>query len=838
MKKINYWFLKWFLLFIVVVGINLTGNYMQVTAMEVSLSIAEIAQTADLICIGTVDRQMCQFNNKEFIITEVYFTDIEIVHETERSKQKKFSEIQLSYAGGQVGDKGMRVNDAPILQEGHRYLMFLQDDGKVYMNPVVGGRQGLFEIIHDMDSQKEYLLTPSKKAVVGINTEGIKVSRKRVSHIKNGRIIEEEPKEQISERFKSQLPSPSNPNDSVRQSDILSKRTDDELQLLSLKEFVDFIKNIALKTHLGKKRLKRGSQGRFYRRQNGKMEVEDFKSIVRQKLPTLGEKGNNTTILEVTGESDKRARIYSETVPVPKGGTLGYCGIQSLPIVMEQVPEDWFCYDDNEFSVSMWNNFMDIYRKYADDGNDRGNNGVNEFVGFLDDSQLYNAYGFNWGSGLAVCITYSWDYYNCTEILETDIAFNNAYSWTDDEDYALGNYDVILYRPAVNHEVGHSWGYQQGIYEETYDYDYLSVMHPYYFDIVENGRGIHHPDAYLIRRAYDSQTGILDVVDVGVESYYASDGLHNAETDKSSYFAGENITIEDVTVENMCYNDISDLRIRFYLSTNRTISTKDYQMGGYYYWTTSTGEAYNVDTYTMTIPSDIPPGTYYVGAMVTVDGFEDDDYTSNNTMTLYDTITVQLPNQAPNGVIDTPGGDMTINVGGSVNFTGTGTDPDNNTPLNYLWSFGSGSGISDSAQEDPGLKQFNTAGAFKVSFTVTDTLGLADPTPSTRTITVAPCEAESIDVFPSGLTLTSNNSDDVTVTVKGETGCLVEGVTVTSEIISKNGWKRISVSPESQLTDSNGQAVFEITAKKKKGRATVEFDANGLKTYLNVKVKK
>ncbi|KXK27930.1 MAG: hypothetical protein UZ01_02901 [Candidatus Brocadia sinica] len=89
MKKINYWFLKWFLLFIVVVGINLTGNYMQVTAMEVSLSIAEIAQTADLICIGTVDRQMCQFNNKEFIITEVYFTDIEIVHETERSKQKK-----------------------------------------------------------------------------------------------------------------------------------------------------------------------------------------------------------------------------------------------------------------------------------------------------------------------------------------------------------------------------------------------------------------------------------------------------------------------------------------------------------------------------------------------------------------------------------------------------------------------------------------------------------------------------------------------------------------------------------------------------------------------------
>ena len=41
-------------------------------------------------------------------------------------------------------------------------------------------------------------------------------------------------------------------------------------------------------------------------------------------------------------------------------------------------------------------------------------------------------------------------------------------------------------------------------------------------------------------------------------------------------------------------------------------------------------------------------------------------------------------NQAPNGVIDTPAEagdpDVTITVGGSVNFTGTGTDPENNTP--------------------------------------------------------------------------------------------------------------------------------------------------------------
>src|SRR5690606_37569191 len=37
---------------------------------------------------------------------------------------------------------------------------------------------------------------------------------------------------------------------------------------------------------------------------------------------------------------------------------------------------------------------------------------------------------------------------------------------------------------------------------------------------------------------------------------------------------------------------------------------------------------------------------------------------------------------------------------------------------------------------DPGSVQFNSPGTFTVTFRVTDSLGLADPTPPTRTITV------------------------------------------------------------------------------------------------------
>ncbi|MEA3478199.1 MAG: PKD domain-containing protein, partial [Bacteroidota bacterium] len=95
-----------------------------------------------------------------------------------------------------------------------------------------------------------------------------------------------------------------------------------------------------------------------------------------------------------------------------------------------------------------------------------------------------------------------------------------------------------------------------------------------------------------------------------------------------------------------------------------------------------------------------------------------------------------IENYAPNGVIDTPSGDLSILVGDPVNFSGTGTDPDNDLPLTYLWHFGSGSGIPDSTAEDPGVVQFNNSGIFMVTFTVTDSQGLSDPTPATVNITV------------------------------------------------------------------------------------------------------
>jgi uncharacterized repeat protein (TIGR02543 family) len=98
--------------------------------------------------------------------------------------------------------------------------------------------------------------------------------------------------------------------------------------------------------------------------------------------------------------------------------------------------------------------------------------------------------------------------------------------------------------------------------------------------------------------------------------------------------------------------------------------------------------------------------------------------------------TLMAGNSPPDSTITLPASDVTINAGGTVNFAGTGSDPDGDVNLSYHWQFGSASGVPDSVVTTPGLVQFNTPGRYTVSFTVTDSQGLSDPTPATRIITV------------------------------------------------------------------------------------------------------
>jgi len=88
----------------------------------------------------------------------------------------------------------------------------------------------------------------------------------------------------------------------------------------------------------------------------------------------------------------------------------------------------------------------------------------------------------------------------------------------------------------------------------------------------------------------------------------------------------------------------------------------------------------------------------------------------------------------PDGEIDTPEADVTIEAGASVDFTATVSDPDNALPLVIRWDFDGAA--PDSDEEDPGPVTFADTGTFTVELNVTDATGLPDPTPATRVITV------------------------------------------------------------------------------------------------------
>jgi PKD repeat protein len=91
------------------------------------------------------------------------------------------------------------------------------------------------------------------------------------------------------------------------------------------------------------------------------------------------------------------------------------------------------------------------------------------------------------------------------------------------------------------------------------------------------------------------------------------------------------------------------------------------------------------------------------------------------------------PNQPPDATILTPDVDLTIAPGEAVTFTGAATDPDGDE-VHVLWTFGDG---ASSTELSPGAHTYAETGSFTVTLTATDSKDLSDPTPATRTITVA-----------------------------------------------------------------------------------------------------
>ena len=234
--------------------------------------------------------------------------------------------------------------------------------------------------------------------------------------------------------------------------------------------------------------------------------------------------------------------------------------------------------------------------------------------------------------------------------------------------------------------------------------------------------------------------------------------------------------------------------------------------------------------------------TYYAVGDWTASVTVIDDGGHENTATA--PVSVARANQPPNGTINTPSRDVAITVGQSVKFTGTGTDPEGDLPLAFLWDFGGGA--ANQTVEDPGAVVFNRAGTFTVTFTVTDHLGLADPTPAIRHITVKCPTTKPHAVLavtpraglaPLAVTADASGSTDCSGTIVSYRFNFGDGTivgpqaeaTATHTYAAGNWTARVVVTDDHGAADSTSVAVLSgsVCADNQVGNSSFETDLAG-----------
>ncbi len=526
------------------------------------LTLEQLYAYSDVVMIASVANQK-SIRYPAGIKTEVTFNIQTILSQRSNTKIEGTT-LTTSFAGGSIGNVSFSVCGQPHFQNAKTYLLFLYVD-KNYMSCIVGGNQGLFEIInHNANS---YLVNSSNE---------------RVSFYKD--IVIHNDAEFITP--KGPIP--------ISKSNLSASKTKN-------------VKIPELSMDRNLERLKQLSQTIPYL--NNIVEESDEVTFVTDH-DTIKKQVSNMVTYESKGQPD--------ILSIPKSGILGACGVHvNKPYVFEV--NSVLGQAQTEFNnvLAYWNFYMPILLTTNGDNTFQGGNGVSEFAGWQTNSTLNTQYGFNWGpSTIAVCFTYSvGDINSCHDISESDIAFNPAYVayfGTSDLPSPPGE---IKFTSVAMHEVGHSWGYQIGMYTETYDYGLPSVMHSFYPNLFENNINVHSIDAYLVREHYDNWISEPSIVDVGVESYYANNGLNPSYLMSNFLNAGDIFTAYAITVENMSNSDISNVTVDFTLINTTNFSSFN---AGSYFFANFIGEANSTYDYQLTVPNNICTGTYALIVNVTI----------------------------------------------------------------------------------------------------------------------------------------------------------------------------------------------------------------------------
>ena len=238
---------------------------------------------------------------------------------------------------------------------------------------------------------------------------------------------------------------------------------------------------------------------------------------------------------------------------------------------------------------------------------------------------------------LAICLTY----YEAV-IRNADVLFNNQYTWTTGARPWTTNAPYEFNTVAI-HEFGHAIGLK---HENRWVATLNCIYHA-------NFQQIHADDRAGVRHNYPSGS----MTDISLTNWTKNDNscttaarLVNGPTSANP---GDVVSIEWV-VENHGTTGVT-YNVRFYLSTNDSITIHDTVLGSNNGATISDGRSATF-TKNLTIPSDTHSGTYWIGVIVDYDDNVSETNESNNALAQPRSIVVSCPTLFPPYNVDASDG--------------------------------------------------------------------------------------------------------------------------------------------------------------------------------------
>ena len=297
------------------------------------------------------------------------------------------------------------------------------------------------------------------------------------------------------------------------------------------------------------------------------------------------------------------------------------------PIVVNAFPPSFAPWSpEDQYQMSKWNYYAsNLFRVYTtSSGTFAWPDGIFDLDGWVSSATMASVYGFSWDSNtIAVCIS---RFDGSGRIVEADIAFNPAFSYTLNDESVYNGSSAQGFRQVMLHELGHMHGL-------NHNFSFLSVMN--YFPSVYRMFGLPYmDDAEGIRAEYPGNA--VSLTDLAVYLYYGS-GYQSvsAATHPFSVTAGNSFVVDNYHVENVGTTTISTPTIEWYLSGARNFNSTYYYLGSTTYGSLPRFHYFDPSTVdrTLNVPGNVPSGSYYLGAFIRNDsGAGQGSFPFNNNM--------------------------------------------------------------------------------------------------------------------------------------------------------------------------------------------------------------